>query len=207
MQRQPSKPYKEFTETLREALQSKKGEDLEIEIRFGILQDPFTRERLSIACLHPIVINTKPSQLRFIPGISESDFNSLMSKFMDYEHSTMNDRIVIHKLGRYSFVNGEINEAIKKTGLLTYNIHNPGSPYDMRLSISRETKIEFVPITDRGAIKERLRERTSFKIRDISLDCTVVKGDKGITYEVEAEVVNPNYNIDEFIQTAFKIFK
>lgn len=198
--------YKDFTTSLIEILKSKSGDDLEIEIRFGTIKDSFTRERLNIESLHPILINSNNPQLRFIPGVTESDFENLITKYMNYNSTKIKDRIVIHKLGRYTFENGEIKESIKKIKLKTYDIYNPDSSYDMRLSISREKKIEFVPITERGTIKERLRERTKFDLDDLCLDCTIVNSEKDTLYEVEVEVVNQKYDIANFINTVFQVF-
>lgn len=134
------------------------------------------------------------------------DFELTINKFKNYETINIKDRIVIHKHGRYTFVDGQIKEAIKKTKLKTYDIYNPNSKYDMRLSISRERKIESVPISERGTIMERLRERTSFQKNDMSIDCTIVKTDKDTTYEVEVEVTKKKYNIEDFISVIFNVF-
>lgn len=183
----------------KEELSVKERENIEIEARLGKIVDINSNERISLSTPHPVLIKSLDGNYRFRSGVSEEAYDRILSRFKDNEHKRVLDRVIVHKNGRYTFIDGKISSSIKKVRLKSFEIYNPYSEYDIRVSIRVEHPIEFKPIVDKRAIVERNRDRTSFLIDGFSFDFTNIQSRDRMSYEIEVEVVDLSYNKDDFI--------
>lgn len=192
---------------LKKALEFVESKNLEIEIRYGTIIDIFTQERLNIGAQNLVIVTPNTTRTKFISGVTNVQFENIRRKFGSYDYQSVIDRIIVHKNGRYTYVDGKIKSCIKKQKKKTIDIHNPFSGFDMRISFSIENEIPMVPIKDKISVVERNRNRESVIFDKYSLDFTVVDCRGKLTYEIELEVVDLKFDKDEFINFMFYIIE
>lgn len=195
----------DFKTAFNNALNLQTTKDIEIEIRIGTIIDTFTSQRIEVNSTHPILIKTPAPNMRFESGVDDSTFNHIINKFKDFPSEKIQDQITLLKYARITYVDGEIKECINKRKIKNYNIYLPGFDYDLRLGISREEKVPFKPFSKTMIISQRERDRTTFKIKDYSLDFTVVNYNNKKKYEVEVEVKNMDFDREEFLNVVYNL--
>ncbi|WUR04999.1 mRNA-capping enzyme subunit beta [Vairimorpha necatrix] len=201
----------------------------EIEARIGRIYNKETESRMKLLSLVPVVFSKLPSQHSFVPGVDLWDFKSLKkdltnSSFKKVDKDTISssstkldkDFTIIFKEhiedsfkylrngNRIRFINNEYRFCEKKCKIQVLDLYLPDYKYDVRISIMTEEKqmqrhtqspVEFV----------RHRDRDTFTDKWFNYDFTVVRKNKEVTYEIEIEVEDLNYKVEEFITTFTKM--
>ena len=163
----------------------KKKDNIEIEIRLGQIQ-----------------FNS------FKSGLGSKDFfnkikNTLDSaKCWDKIVNNKHEELCLNGLRRTTLFNGKKvmkNQCIKKERLININFEYSGTPYDLRISVSKE-----IPTDDKiklGTGILRKKNRFSYYYNDYVIDLTIVEQiDNGVSetnYELEIEFINLKNNVSD----------
>uniref|UniRef100_A0A6C0LG58 mRNA 5'-phosphatase n=1 Tax=viral metagenome TaxID=1070528 RepID=A0A6C0LG58_9ZZZZ len=163
----------------------KKKDNIEIEIRLGQIQ-----------------FNS------FKSGLGSKDFfdkikNSLDSaKCWDKVINNKHEELCHNGFRRTTVFNGKKlmkNQCIKKERLINKNFEYSGTPYDLRISVSREIPIEDKIKLGTGVLRKK--NRFSYYYKDYIIDLTEVEQiDNCVSetnYELEIELINFKNNVTD----------
>ena len=163
----------------------KKKDNIEIEIRLGQIQ-----------------FNS------FKSGLGSKDFfnkikNTLDSaKCWDKVVNNKHEELCHNGLRRTTVFNGKKvmkHQCIKKERLINKNFEYSGTPYDLRISVSKEIPTEDKIKSGTGIIRKK--NRFSYYYKDYIIDLTIVEQiDNGVSetnYELEIEFINLKSDVSD----------
>jgi hypothetical protein len=163
----------------------KKKDNIEIEIRLGQIQ-----------------FNS------FKSGLGSKDFfnkikNTLDSaKCWDKVVNNKHEELCHNGLRRTTVLNGKKimkHQCIKKERLINKDFEYSGTPYDLRISVSREIPTEDKIKSGTGILRKK--NRFSYYYKDYIIDLTTVEQiDNGVSetnYELEIEFINLKNNVSD----------
>lgn len=193
----------EFTSIIKSLLLKHSSLKYEIEARICKIYNKETESRIKINSLTPVIFTKLPRNHLFMPGVDQWDFKTLKNNLNFKEH--IEDLFQYLKNGnRVRFVNNEYRFCEKKRKILVVDLYLPQYKYDIRISIMTEEK-QMQRQTQSSVDFVRHRKRDTFTDKWFNYDFTVVRTNNEVTYEVEIEVDDMNYRVEDFIDTFFKI--
>lgn len=202
--------YKNFKNIILDHLSLKDYENVEIEARIGKIVNLITKKRVEMNISHPIVFDQLPFEYVFESSVEKKDFNQIKSiMFGDVVSHTVDDKVTISNHIRK--IESAVSDVVfeKKIKIKTINIYMPQYKYDVRISISKETKVESKDfIVSRHQIT-RVRSRESYSVGPFSVDFTRTSKQNSDdetndrTYEVEVELKNIKDGIEDFASLVF----
>jgi hypothetical protein len=155
----------------------KKKENIEIELRIGQLHHD-----------------------GFKPGLGTKDFYNKIKNTLDTSKSwikivnTKSEELCANGLRRMTTFNGKKvmkHQCIRKERILNNDLTYTGTPYDIRVSVSKEIEVADERIK-MGILRKK--NRHSYYYKDYRIDLTIVEqienGVSSINYEVEVEFLN-----------------
>lgn len=163
----------------------KKKDNIEIEIRLGQIQFD-----------------------SFKSGLGSKDFfNKIKSvldtaKCWDKVINNKSEELCVNGIRRTIIFNGKKimkHQCIKKDKLINKNIEYSGTPYDLRISVSKEIPTEDKIKSGTGVLRKK--NRFSYYYKDYVIDLTIVEqidnGVSEINYELEVEFINLKNNVSD----------
>ena len=163
----------------------KKKDNIEIEIRLGQIQ--FNE---------------------FKPGLGSNDFFLKIkdkldsSKVWDKVINNKHEELCLNGIRRTIMFNGKKvmkSQCIKKERILNSNLEYSGTPYDIRISVSKEIPVEEKIKIGTGVLRKK--NRYSYYFNDYVIDLTMVEQIQNnvseIIYELEVEFVNLKTDISD----------
>jgi hypothetical protein len=120
----------------------------------------------------------------------------VLNKFPSWEEIKQSNTSVYYTGSMRTIVDDDTEETtvICKTRVCDKNIRLMKHPLDLRLSVSTEKPAEYMETAE----SIRIKKRTSFIRKNLSIDMTIVTGDQEDldsdtpeSYEVELEIINP----------------
>lgn len=158
----------------------KKTKNVEMEFRFGKIHNK-----------------------KFEPAIPKNSYDRILKglfKYKDWENVKKSETSVYYKKDKRIIVDDETGDQdiMSKKNIQNTNHDLDKSPFDIRFSVSTET-----PVEDDGdddvMDHVRVKSRTSFIRKNLSIDITKVSGEptdideeEESKYEVEFEIIDPN---------------
>lgn len=196
---------KDITDILLQKLNIIYTSETEIETRLGTIIDKKTNERISLPTKHAVIFTSNSENHRFVSGVNQNDFARIKNRFDGVECKRVVDKVVMDGRTRHVYHGTNLKECIDKERLVSVDLYCPEMEYDLRLSISRERMVDFKVSGNRNKFI-RFRERDTFLVGDYKVEFTTVSNEKqGVTYEVEIEVVNGEFDKNEFITCIFNL--
>ncbi|KAM0679973.1 mRNA-capping enzyme subunit beta [Glugoides intestinalis] len=182
--------------------------EIEIEARVGKITNKLTAKRIEFETEHPIIFNPLPSEFHFENGVEEKDYAYLKNLvFKDADLVCKNDKVIVSDKVRCIISEDSVLYE-KKARIKTLDIYLPAFKYDVRISISKETKVSKSDFKNKSPSFTRTRERESGCFGPFSFDFTksqkLVK-EKKTVYEVELEIKDPVEGLDEFLEAVFNL--
>ena len=167
--------------------ENKKKENIEIELRLGQIQ--FNEFKSGLG-----------SKDFFIKVKDTLDTAKCWDKIVNNKH----EEICYNGIRRTTMFNGKKvmkHQCMKKERVSNTNFEYSGTPYDIRISVSKEIPVEDKIKTGMGLIRKK--NRFSYYYKDYVIDLTTVEQiDNGVTethYELEVEFINlKNCVIDKY---------
>eukprot|EP00002_Diphylleia_rotans_P023073 TRINITY_DN4535_c0_g1_i1.p1 TRINITY_DN4535_c0_g1~~TRINITY_DN4535_c0_g1_i1.p1 ORF type:complete len:259 (-),score=50.09 TRINITY_DN4535_c0_g1_i1:10-786(-) len=189
-------------ELIAELSQRFRDEDgLEVEIKFGSIVEKESGKRMNKEGTQMQLIGREEyKKLRFISGISEEHYAFYKRHLSQEEEKGLSivqdqdDCYADHS--RLNREEGKDPILVSKLRLHDYNIHVPGSPYDLKISLCKEKRLP-IPQTFPELVMTRKKERTSFSSQDYEIDLTKAtmksfpEGNEWTNYELEIEIKDP----------------
>ncbi|ELA42169.1 uncharacterized protein VICG_00812 [Vittaforma corneae ATCC 50505] len=183
--------------------------EIEIEARLGRITNLITKKRINYQVEHPIVFSRLPNELCFENGVDKQDFAQIKNTIMEGQRTNnICDKVTIcNKIRRIESPEGTVYE--KKVRLSSFDIYLPEFKYDIRISVSKETKAEARDFFNAKNPFTRTRERVSCQSGPFSFDFT--KASKGMengdskVFEVEMELKDPDIGLDGFVDILFNL--
>ncbi|EQB60581.1 mrna capping enzyme [Vairimorpha apis BRL 01] len=175
----------------------------EIEARIGKIYNKETDSRIKINSLVPIIFKKLPKMNVFVPGVDQWDFKNLQKNLTLKDH--LEDSFKYYKNGnRVRYVNGEYRFCEKKSKILVLDVYMPAYKYDIRISVMTEEK-QMQRITQSSLDFIRYRDRYTYSFKQFNCDFTTVRKNNEISFEVEIEVDDFNYSVEDFIECFYKM--
>lgn len=190
---QPNKNSNDFLEELKIGIdkfsslicQYKKKENIEIELRLGQIQ--FNEFKSGLGSKH------------FFYKIKDTLDTA---KCWDKVINNIHEELCLNGLRRTTVFNGKKvmkHQCIKKERLINIDLKYSGTPYDIRLSVSKEIPTDDKIKNGLGIIRKK--NRFSYYYKDYVIDLTIVEQiDNGVSetyYELEVELINLKNNISD----------
>lgn len=141
----------------------------------------------------------------FDTNVGKDDFDKIMTglqKYKQWEQVVLSDQEVFYRERDNTRITVDDNTG-DETIVQKERIKNEdfkkikNSPYDLRISISKELPIE--DIEDREMDKKKTKTRVSFIRKNLSIDMTKCTGDMHdmdaedpVTYQIELEIIDPS---------------
>ncbi|EQB61926.1 mrna capping enzyme subunit beta [Vairimorpha apis BRL 01] len=161
----------------------------EIEARIGKIYNKETDSRIKINSLVPIIFKKLPKMNVFVPGVDQWDFKNLQKNLTLKDH--LEDSFKYYKNGnRVRYVNGEYRFCEKKSKILVLDVYMPAYKYDIRISVMTE---------------EKQMQRITQILKQFNCDFTTVRKNNEISFEIEIEVDDFNYSVEDFIECFYKM--
>lgn len=198
----------------------------EIEARLGQVMSKITQQRLNYDISHPVIFETIPFDLNFVSGVKYEHLVSFKKRVfgMDYEKSNFRrerrDQTTISDRFRKieTFYSSEKDDGVSvtyqnKSKIKEILIYMPHCKYDVKISISVEKKVDESEFKPENIKLQRERHRESFLCKDYVFDVTRIKNkilkpkemEIEQTFEIELEVLNINYNKEEYLTMVFNL--
>ena len=152
----------------------------------------------------------------FDTNVGKETFEKLLEglkKFSVWEKISQENTSVYYKGDTRMIINDDTDEmtCMKKTKIKKFDVVLEDQPYDVRFCVSNEIPVE--SSEDEVMDYMRMKKRTSFVRKNLSIDLTIVTGqpddlddEADETYEVELEIIDPK-NITSDNQLFNMIFK
>lgn len=137
----------------------------------------------------------------FDTNVGKETFEKLLEglkKFSVWEKISQENTSVYYKGDTRMIINDDTDEmtCMKKTKIKKFDVVLEDQPYDVRFCVSNEIPVE--SSEDEVMDYMRMKKRTSFVRKNLSIDLTVVTGqpddlddEADETYEVELEIIDP----------------
>lgn len=137
----------------------------------------------------------------FDTNVGKETFEKLLEglkKFSVWEKISQENTSVYYKGDTRMIINDDTDEmtCMKKTKIKKFDVVLEDQPYDVRFCVSNEIPVE--SSEDEVMDYMRVKKRTSFVRKNLSIDLTVVTGqpddlddEADETYEVELEIIDP----------------
>lgn len=183
-------------------------EEIEVEARVGRLINVITKKRINYQTEHPIIFSRLPNELCFENGVDKQDFAQIKNTITEGRPTNnICDRVTIgNKIRRIESSEGVTYE--KKMRLVSFDIYLPEFKYDVRISVSKETKAEQKDFVSSKNAFTRTRDRESYSSGAFTFDFTKtsrgIEGDSRV-FEVEMELKDPEIGLDDFIDVLFNL--
>jgi len=184
-------------------------DQLEVEVKFGLVIDKSTGVRLNLPILNEAALADVPEHFRFQPGltldqhryynewlnarVNECAQESHRGSKVYYKHTRLEDafyqdnRADKVRVSRDTATQ-EVVACIQKRTLAHLNIHMPSMPLDCRVSVSLEVPVQLPPAHVPSTMT-RCKDRLSYRHQIWRMDLTQVRTDKGeVLHELEMEV-------------------
>lgn len=164
----------------------KKNENLEIELRIGQIQEG-----------------------SFIPGLNSKKFYDLIKEKLDSSSeltktSTVTEDKIVDNYKKTTSFNGKkiTKQAVQsKNNIEKYNLTYTGTPYDIRIAVSKEEIVQSNLFKEKKNSIVRKKYRDSYTYKDYRIDLTKVitinNTVETINYELEIEFLNLTNNISD----------
>ena len=163
----------------------KKKDNIEIELRLGQIQ--FNEFKSGLG-----------SKDFFIKIKNILDSSKIWNKVINNKH----EELCMNGIRRTTMFNGKKvmrHQCIKKERLLNINLEYSGTPYDVRISVSKEIPVEDKIKNGTGVLRKK--NRYSYYYKDYVIDLTMVEqidnGVSEIIYELEVEFKNLKNDISD----------
>lgn len=190
-------------------------DEIEIEARIGRITSVITRKRVVLDTPHPVIFDSLSGEHYFDGGVDQQDFENMKNQIQDgckvlSENGDSNlintsDKIAISgKIRKIESEDSVIYE--KKIRLKNIDIYLPGCKYDIRISLSREVRVDSKEF--RGPVNLfRKRERQSLLVGPFSIDFTkVITRDSQKSFEIELEIKdNIKDSLEGFVNLMFNL--
>lgn len=197
-----------FKRILYNILQLKSYKDIEIEARVGTITSVITRKRMSFKTEHPIVFSRLPNDYCFESGVEQKDYMKIKDIIVGSNKTENRSDIVVicNKIRRIESENEVVYE--KKIRLNVIDLYLPDFKYDVRVSISREEKVDKKDFQSKHNAITRKRERESLCLGPFSFDFTKankIMEQNANVFEIEAELKDPETGMADFISVVFNL--
>lgn len=200
----PNKKYStDFESIIKSLLLTHSSIKYEIEARIGKIYNKETESRMKINSLIPILYTKLPRGHSFIPGVDPWDFKILQQNLVFKEHIEDQFRY-LENGNRIRYINNEYRFCEKKRKILVLDVYMPYCKYDVRISVMEEMKL-MQRFTQSPVQFIRYRDRKTLTDKYFNYDFTRIRKDGEETYEVEIEVDDMNYKIEDFLESFYKI--
>lgn len=163
----------------------KKKDNIEIELRLGQIQ--FNEFKSGLG-----------SKDFFIKIKDTLDSSKVWDKVINNKH----EELCINGIRRTTMFNGKKvmkHQCIKKERILNVDFQYSGTPYDVRISVSKEIPVEDKIKNGTGVLRKK--NRFSYYYKDYVIDLTMVEqienGVSDIVYELEVEFKNLKNDISD----------
>lgn len=193
------------TAHIRDFLQLKTTENIELEARLGRICNDITGKRIAFDTPHPVVFGECMRGMRFESGVDEDFFVALKDRFLEFPIVKSTDSVSIFDQGIRVIDSGEGRVCQRKRKIKTITIYCPQNRFDVRISVSVEEGISEEAVcgagpgtddttdeesasSEAGAKRTRTmrapryrreRERESFAVKDYAFEFTKAKNMSG----------------------------
>lgn len=154
----------------------------------------------------------------FDTDVGKSTFDAIVKALQAYPEweEVGNTNTEVYTSGNIRMVVNEeadTQEVHSKTRLDKIDLHIKDSPFDARFSVALETPMPDFD-TDIEMEYVRIRSRTSFIRKNLSIDCTVIKGEDpdpdaedDTKYQIEMEIIDPTqvHTNDDLFNILYKL--
>jgi mRNA capping enzyme, beta chain len=198
-----------LTEYLAKLMPEKIDGEMEMEVRFGRIVDKITGKRLALQTAHYCIIE-KSDSLRFEAKMQCSDFKKAEKCMREggvAERRAKTVDSVIKGVRETRFLGEEGRDPVyvEKKKLWYLDIYCPQNRYDVRLSFSRERRLDKSvsgQFQGKCPLFSRRKDRTTYAVGNVSVEFTVVREEGGerqlgdreeVQYELEIEADSEKY--------------
>ncbi|KAI3660477.1 hypothetical protein MP638_004306 [Amoeboaphelidium occidentale] len=223
-------PVDKLTESIADFVsQALKHRNIEIEVKFGLLVDKATQQRIYLPSVNEIILVDDDNKgFRFVSEISQEQhrrFNELFNKRVEAGRNSSPDNVVYYKhlretdtfyqtntsYGRVRVTRNEKNEIVRilrKERLNDMHLHLPWASVDCRISANIETPIDHTVIDDINQSQKqnqdthaRKKDRLCYMHDVFEVDLTQVSSPtEGVKYELEMEIAKNDVVLKEVIR-------
>lgn len=145
---------------------------------------------------------------KFKSGLGSKEFFYKIKKNLDTAkcwnkvNNNKHEEICFNGLRRTTVFNGKKimkHQCIRKEKLINKNFEYKGTPYDLRISLSKEIPTDEKIKTGLGILRKK--DRYSYYYNDYIIDLTIVEqienGVSELNYELEVELINLKNNVSD----------